>query len=394
MRDDGGRQSSPLMAAGAGALQLVALFGSFAATPLFPLYSAAWDLEPAHVSVAFAGYPVGVLIVMTLLGGLSDLIGRKWMLLLGAALVLTAFVVTAAAWSLPALVAGRIVQGMATGLIASTSAAALLEFHPRGPRAGSLAHAVCTTVGMGLGPLLSGVLAEGTDRPLVVPYAVLAALALAPLALVLPAPGDRRVTGGARMVRAVRVPRGIWLPFSVAALSLMMFNGCMALFGTFGSRILAEGAGRASTGGTGGLLSLLLGSTLLAQLALHRLPAARSACLGVLGTAAGTATTALALHVASAPATFAGTALIGFGGGLTLLGANRLIGEYAPAHRRAETYAAWMVCAFVALGGASVATGLALGDTSLTLVLTGASGIIALCAVYALLVTRFGLHRR
>lgn len=388
------RPTSALMTAGAGALIIVAVLGSFAATPLFPLYSAHWGLDPTQISIAFTGYPVGVILVVTLLGGLSDLIGRRWTMLLGVALVLVAFAVTALASSLPVLVTGRVIQGMATGLVGSTTAAAMLDFHPKGIRAGSLAHAICTTLGMGLGPLVSGALAARVANPLVVPYLVIGALVLVPLTLVVRAPRDRRVGGRVRVVRPVRVPRSIWLPFSVAACSLMTLNGCMALYGTFGARILTEGVGSTSVGGTGGLMTLLIGMTLAAQVLLNRLRSTLSVCLGVFGIAIGAGVTAFGLHDTSATATLTGTALIGFGGGLTLLGATRIIGDHAPPERRAEIFAAWMTAAFATLGGTSLLTGLALRDAPLTRVMTIAAVVIAVFSAYTMVAVRRGLRAR
>lgn len=382
------------MAAASGALILVAVLGSFAATPLFAIYADRWQLTPAQVAVAFAGYPVGVILVVTLLGGLSDLVGRRAVMFGGVALVLAACLVTATAASLPALVAGRVVQGMATGMVSATTAAALLDFHPRGTRAGSLTHSVCTTLGMGLAPLMSGLLADHTRYPLVLPFVVIGVAALVPLILLVRTPADRRTTRRIRLVRPVRVPRDILLPFSVATCSLMTLNGCMALFGTFGSRILAEGAGVTAAGGTGGLLTLLIGMTLLSQLLFNRLDSTRSICLGVVAVTGGAGATALALHLQDPAATVTGAVLVGFGGGLTLLGATRLIGESAPTHRRAEIYAAWMVAAFTTLGGSALLSGAALTGTSLSAVLTVATGIIALLSAYTLGAAALDARRR
>ncbi len=380
------------MTAGAATLMVCSLLTSFASSPLFPLYTAEWGLRPWQVSLAFIGYPVGVLVVVLLLGGLSDRIGRKTTMLLGAGMIVVACVVTAAAWALPVLVAGRVLQGMASGVVAGTTAAALQDFHPRGPNAGSVTHALCTSLGMCVGPLMAGGLASHVSAPLVVPYVVIAAFALVPVAFVLRAPGDRRVDGPARIIRPVSVPRKIWLPFGIAAATLMTLNGCMALFGTFGARILAEGADISSTGGTGTLLTVLIGSTLVSQLTLRRLPATTCMTLAAPTIAVGAATVAVALYTTGAAATFAGAALIGFGGGLALMGGTRLIGAVAPLDRRAEMYGAWMVIAFVMLGGTSLVSGLALGDAPLSGVMAVAAATFTVLAAFVLANAR-RLHR-
>lgn len=372
------------MTAGAATLMVCSVLTSFASSPLFPLYTEKWGLAPWQVSLAFVGYPVGVLAVVTLLGGLSDRIGRKQTMLVGAGMIVVACVVTATAWNLPAFVAGRVAQGVASGLVAGTTAAALMDFHPRGSSAGGLTHAACTSIGMCVGPLMSGTLASHVSAPLVVPYAVIGLFALVPVLFVLRAPGDRRVAGPARLIRTVRVPRDIRLPFSVAAAALVCLNGCMALFGTFGARILAEGAGISSTGGTGGLLTVLIGMTLVSQLVLNRLSATACVTIGAPTIAAGAATVALALRWTSLPATFGGAALIGFGGGLCLLGGTRIVALVAPLDRRAETYGAWMVVAFLMLGGTSLVSGLALGEAPLSAVLGVATAVFLVLSAYVL----------
>lgn len=383
------RPPSLFMTAGAATLMVCSLLTSFASSPLFPLYTAEWGLRPWQVSVAFMGYPVGVLVVVLLLGGLSDRIGRRTAMLLGAGMIVVACAVTAVAWALPVLVAGRVLQGMASGVVAGTTAAALQDFHPKGPNAGSVTHSLCTSLGMCVGPLMAGTLAPLVSQwhasaPLVVPYVVIAVFALVPVAFVLRAPGDRRVAGPARIIRPVSVPRKIWLPFSIAAATLMTLNGCMAVFGTFGARILSEGAGISSTGGTGTLLTVLVGSTLVSQLALRRLPASTCILLAAPMITVGAGTVAAALYMTSAVATFAGACLIGFGGGLALMGGTRLIGAVAPLDRRAEMYGAWMVIAFVMLGGTSLVSGLALGDAPLSGVMAVAAATFAVLAAFVL----------
>jgi MFS family permease len=69
------------------ALLVAAMFASFAPTPLHPVYAEAWDIGP--VGVAFAGYPVGVILVVLGVGVLSDRIGRQRTALAGALAVAT-----------------------------------------------------------------------------------------------------------------------------------------------------------------------------------------------------------------------------------------------------------------------------------------------------------------
>lgn len=140
-----------VMVVAATSLLIASMFASFAPTPLYPIYDAMWHIGPFGTSVAFAGYPIGVIIVVLGVGGLPDRIGRQRTMLVAVGIVITALVVTCLADSLATLTLGRLHQGAATGLVGSTAAAALIDYHPQGGAAGAFMHALGSTIGMGLG---------------------------------------------------------------------------------------------------------------------------------------------------------------------------------------------------------------------------------------------------
>lgn len=87
-------------------------------------------------------------------------------------------VISAAAGSAWELDLARIVQGLGTGLITGTAAAALTALHPakdtgRAPAAASAA----TAGGIGVGAAAAGALVQWAPAPLVTPYVVLAVAA-------------------------------------------------------------------------------------------------------------------------------------------------------------------------------------------------------------------------
>lgn len=371
-----------VMVAGSTSLLVAAMFASFAPTPLYPLYDQRWHIGPLGTSVAFAGYPVGVILVVLGVGGLSDRIGRQPTMLVACAVVILALLVTSAAGSLAGLTAGRLLQGAGTGLAGSTAAAALIDYHPRGGDSGAFLHAIGSTIGMAIGPVMAGWLVHRTAHPLVVPYLVIAALALVPVGLLLVAGRDAAPAPGRRLMQSVRVPAPIWRPFSVAAVSLLAVNGCNGLFGSFSSRIVEEGLHSGSALSTGRLMTLLIVSLGVGQLLLRRMERVTACRTGLVGVASGMALTAFGVHQGSGLLTVTGTSVIGFAGGVAFLGSTRLIATVAPRGQRAEIYGGWMVVGFTAMAGGSLLAGSLLHGADLTSILVGGTALSALVAAY------------
>src|SRR6202012_1624439 len=68
-------------AAGKAPIAMLALalmmMGVLMPAPLFELYPLTWNLTPASISIIFAVYAASLIPSLLLLGGISDLIGRR-----------------------------------------------------------------------------------------------------------------------------------------------------------------------------------------------------------------------------------------------------------------------------------------------------------------------------
>ena len=91
------------------------LAASAAPTPLYATYQRAWGVSPLTTTVVFGIYAVALLSALLTVGRLSDHIGRRPVLLVGIAGQILALMVFADAHSVLALMAARIIQGLATG---------------------------------------------------------------------------------------------------------------------------------------------------------------------------------------------------------------------------------------------------------------------------------------
>ncbi|MEU2781182.1 MFS transporter [Streptomyces sp. NPDC007110] len=108
----------------------------------------------------FSGYLLAVTVSLPVYGKLSDVFGRKPVLVAGAALFLLGSLLCAAAWNMGALIAFRVVQGLGGGALqgtVQTLAADLypLEERPRIQARLSTVWAVSAVAGPGLGGVLA-----------------------------------------------------------------------------------------------------------------------------------------------------------------------------------------------------------------------------------------------
>src|SRR3954447_17668685 len=161
----------------AGAIIGLALFASGTPSPIYGTYRELWGFSPLVLTLVYATYAFGVLATLLLAGRLSDAVGRRPVLLAALGGPGIAGVLFIVADSVVWLFAARGLQGLATGAAISAASAALLELHPRrDARSVSLANAVVSAGGLGLGVLVSATLVQLLPAPRVLPYVLLLVL--------------------------------------------------------------------------------------------------------------------------------------------------------------------------------------------------------------------------
>jgi MFS family permease len=90
------------------------LAASAAPTPLYATYQTAWGFSSFTTTVVFGIYAVALLATLLTVGRLSDHVGRRPVLLVGIAGLVVAVLAFADAHGVAALMAARIIQGLAT----------------------------------------------------------------------------------------------------------------------------------------------------------------------------------------------------------------------------------------------------------------------------------------
>ncbi|MET0726363.1 MAG: MFS transporter, partial [Leifsonia sp.] len=155
----------------------LALWASGAPTVVYPLYAEAWDLQPAVTTAIFAVYPIVLVPVLVIFGNLSDVIGRRAVILMGLAALGTGSVVFGFAPDLTWVFIGRALMGVGVGLSLSPATAAMVEFGGRdgAHRAGS-ATTAATATGLALATIIGGALVQYAPAPMHLGFWVLTAV--------------------------------------------------------------------------------------------------------------------------------------------------------------------------------------------------------------------------
>jgi Major Facilitator Superfamily len=152
-------------------------------TPLYVLYQARDGFGPFTLTVIFAVYAAGVALSLLLAGHVSDWFGRRRVLVPAILVNVLAGVIFLAWPAVPGLLIARFVSGISIGMLTATATAHLTELHltARPGASRSRADVVATAAnlgGIGLGPLVSGLLAQYAPDPLHLPFYVVEGLML------------------------------------------------------------------------------------------------------------------------------------------------------------------------------------------------------------------------
>jgi len=306
-------------------------FGTNVPTPLLLVYRERLDLSPAVLTAVFGVYAAGLTPSLLVAGSLSDRLGRRRVVLPFVLLAAgTSGLFLAAADSVALLFVCRFLQGVVSGVVFSVGGAWLVELSGASS-AGTAARraSVAMTAGFSLGPFTSGIVAQLAPAPTRTPYLVHIGLMVVGIAAALRVPETDSVRRGGPLVR-LALPAGarraFWLLLAPAAVPVFAFA---ALATSLLPLPLAREMGGGALVVTAFVCLLTLGSGLLVQPVILRVPARRAAPTGAAVGAAGLALAAVATGTGAWPLLLPTAVLLGVGSGYCLTAGLTLVRELA-----------------------------------------------------------------
>jgi MFS family permease len=338
-------------------------------SPLYGLYRARDHFSLFMITVAFAVYAIGVIGALLFGGHLSDLYGRRRLLLPSVGIAIASAVVFLASKSLPGLLVARLISGLSIGIVASTATAYLAELHAVGRPQATAAKAQLTASavnvgGLGVGALAAGIFAQWVARPLTVPYLVfLAVLVLGAIGVAL-APETREGSKPRPRYRPqhLSVPQGERSRYFAAALSTFMAFAANGLFAGLAGLFLAVTLHHPSLALAGGVVCAMFGAGVAAQFLTVAWPLTRDfeAGMAAMVIGVGLAVLAVWLRPPSLALFIAGGALIGAGSGAIFKGAVGTVMSVSPPERIAESLTGVFLSAYVGISLPVVGAGITL----------------------------------
>ncbi|WP_311945291.1 MFS transporter [Halomonas piscis] len=383
--------ASPLAFLGPAFAFLAVMLGTTLPTPLYPLYQAEYGFSQLVITVIFAVYAIGVIGALVVTGRWSDQLGRRPLLLAGMLVAATSDLVFLAGDSLGTLLAGRMISGVSAGIFTGTATVAVIELAPRAwkPTATLVATAV-NMGGLGLGPLVAGILVTWLPAPLALSYALHLGLLAIGMLLVWRAPETvARQAAPDLRVQRLSIPPGVRRVFVPAALVGFAGFAVLGFFNSMAPAFMQQVLGEQNLALIGLVVCLVFIASTAGQSLQGRIAPQWRLPLGCLTLLVGALLIGAGLFTASMATFCGGAVLAGSGQGIGFRAGMGAIAAASPADQRGAVTSAFFIVAYVALSIPVVGIGLATSRLGLVATGTGFAGLAALlCALALWLVLR------
>jgi MFS family permease len=364
------------------------MLGGTLPIPLYTLWAPKLGFGALTTTLIFAAYTVGTIVALLTLAHLSDQAGRRPLLLGAIASVAVSTGLFLVAHSVGVLLVARLVSGLATGVVTATATAALGDLDDRAGGTRAVRTATLANMGgLGLGPIVAGVLAQVAGDPTHTVFWVYLAMLIPVVVAVwmLPetvSPRERprlqlhrpllpAASGRARFARA-------------AALTFVAFS-ILGLFSSLVPAFLREVLHESNLA----IVGLIVGSVFLiaasTQLLLNPARARKALAVAAPVLIAGLAGIEAGLWAPSLGLFLAGTAVSGMGIGVAFKGAVTVTHDLAEPEHRAGLTATLFLAAYTGLTIPTVIVGVlneSMSARSATLIV---ASVVALLAAIAAL---------
>jgi MFS family permease len=373
---------------------------AFATAPsaLYGLYAKQEHLAPITLTVVYAIYAVGIVVSLLLAGHVSDLYGRRIVLIPGLLVASVASVVFLAWPSLAGLLVARLLTGVALGASVATATAYIADLDAGADGAPSDRSGIVATIanvgGLALGPLLAGALAQYVPGGLTLTFVVLLTALIVAVGVVARShesrePVQPRPSYRPQRLRAPAQARAEFIAATTGAFLTFAVGGLLA---GLAGRFLAGPLHHPSAILTGFVIFLNFGAGVLVQTTTTRWPAHRLIAAGLVPLLVG-----LVVLVASAwtsPASLTlfliGGAVAGVGQGAIIRGSLSVVISTASAEDRAGALATYFTAGYIGVSLPVLGAGVALQYLSprVTLLIFAVAVGLGILAAAPLLVRR------
>ncbi|WNM24132.1 MFS transporter [Demequina capsici] len=374
-----------LSLAAASYVLAVVMMGTTMPTPLYPLYEDRFGFGSATATVLYAIYAAGVIASLVLFGTLSDVLGRRPLLLAGLVLSLASAGVFLVADHMWLLFVGRVLSGLAAGILTATGTVVVLENAPAGRARLASSLATASNVGgLGLGMLMAGAVAQVASEPLRAPFVVHALLLVVGVLALWPVRERGGRPGAARGLRLPRLHPGSRSLFATAAVGAVAGFAVSGIFASLLPGFMGSVLHVSAPVVVGFATFLFFGVSAVAQISLKGRSDRTLVRLGAASLAASMVLLAAALMSAALVVVLASSALGGAGMGLLFMTGMRAVTVATPPEARTQVTTAYFLVSYLSISVPVIAAGAlstVVGLTWTGLVFAALLGAVALVAL-------------
>jgi len=340
---------------------IVVMAGTTLPTPLYPLYKQQLALTDQTVTVIFATYAFAVLGALLACGPWSDQVGRRPMLAAGLTAAVVSSLLFLIGGSLWILLGARAFSGLSAGLFTATATVTVIELAPPARKAHAALLAACANMGgLGLGPLLAGVVSQYLPWPLHLVYAVHLVLLLAACVVVLccPETGERAAHPHLRRQR-LELPDSVRPAFAAAAVACFAAFALLGLLTSLEPEILANVTGVSNRAAIGSLIFIVFVASLCGQILQRRFALAARLPLSCLVLILGAGALALSMATGSLVLLALGAVASGLGQGGIFAASVIAVTAASPDDVKAEVISLLFVVVYLAVAVPALGLGVA-----------------------------------
>ena len=354
------RLSSRMTFLGLSLLFVAVLAAAGAPSPLYSVMQASWGFPLWLLTLAFSAYAFAMLGALLTVGSLSDYLGRKPVLISALSLQAAAMLLLGYAPDMGWVIAGRTLQGIATGALTTTLTAFVTDKAPRGrPTVGATVASFATQGGMAVGALAAGAVAQWVPVPVPTVFTVLAATFGAGIVLTLltQETSPRRPGALKSLIPRAAIPQQFHTDFYslIPVIAAVWMTG--GYFLSLLPGVVLERCGAPSSFAGGIMIGLLSGVGAISGMVTERMPPVATALSGSLLLLTGTAILLASLMVGSLGWCITASIITGLGFGTANSSAFRLARQMAPPRDVARIFAAVYAICYLSCGAPIVAAG-------------------------------------
>lgn len=365
---------------------LVTMIGTTIPTPLYPVYQQQFGFSQFMITVIFAAYGAGVVGALIVTGRWSDQLGRRPLLFGALAAAALSDIVFLSSQGLSWLLAGRVLSGISAGIFTGTATVAVIELAPKDMKPlATFAATAANMGGLGLGPVVAGLLGQYVIWPLHLSYLV--HLGLVGLALIAVWRVRETVTRPAHphlTLQRLSVPREVRSVFLPAAIASFAGFSVLGFFTATAPAFMGEVLGYSNLALIGVVAGTVFFASILGQRLQNRIEESRRLPWGCVLVILGVSLIGTGIGVVSLGIFLAGAVVAGLGHGIAFRAGLGAITSASPADQRGAVTATFFVVSYVALSVPVMGIGLVARFAGLSATGIGFAGFVALLAVVAL----------